>query len=141
MLRMVMLSALTLSAWSIAIERPDSEAQACHRRRCGGCYSGCGYGYRSNYGYANNCGWRGRSCYASTSCAPQYTTASNCGYVNSCGAATTYTNGYQTGTTGQYQGSAEDVAPPPQPAPNADGSLQPSPAPAPPPAAPAPGQP
>lgn len=142
MLRMVMLGALTLSAWGVAIERPDSEAQACHRRRCGGCYSGCGYGYRSNYGYAsNNCGWRGRSCcssrgYASNACGPQYTTVSNCGYVNSCGVTNqTYTNGNAAGVTGQYQGSAEDVAPPPVP--NGDIAPQPSPAPAP----PAPGQP
>lgn len=151
MFRMFVLGAVTLSAWSIALERPTSEAQACHRRRCGGCYSGCGSGY-SNYGYASNCN-SGNYGYASygncgrsrcgyrgyNSCAPQYTTASNCsGYVNQCGYSTpTYTNGTIAPQAQPQTYGAEDVAPPPAPAPNSN-TTTPQPAPAPPAPAPQP---
>jgi hypothetical protein len=152
MFRMFVLGAVTLSAWSIALERPNSEAQACRRRCGGGCYSnggcGSGYGYASNYNYGNSgyasygnsCG-RSRCCHRGhSSCGAQYTTASTCGgSVNQCGYTTpTYTDGtIAPQPQAQPYGAAEDVAPPP--APNANTTApQPPPAPTP---APAPGRP
>jgi len=153
MFRMFVLGAVTLSAWSIALERPNSEAQACRRRRCGGCYSNCGSGY-SNYGYASNCNYgnygyasygRSRCCHRGySSCAPQYTTASTCsGYVNQCGYSTpAYNADGSIAPQAQPQTyGAEDVAPPPAPAPNANTTAPQAPATPTPPPAPAPGQP
>lgn len=157
MFRKFVLGAFALAAaWGIAFERPTSEAQASHRRRCCNSYSSCGsYSTGCNTGYSS-CGYRGRShrhcgyrnCGYSTcgssSCAPQYTTASYCGggYTNQCGyTATTAADGTQyttpNGAAPQYNnGRAEDVAPPPAPATSAPLAPQPSTTPPP---APAPG--